>query len=69
MNSKKNYKVKLVLEIPFESSVVASNREEAIAMVLDNAMEYLEANTSDSRKFDAFWEYSIDYKTLSLEID
>ena len=69
MNSKKNYKVKIVLEIPFESSVVASNSEEAISMVLDNAMEYLEANTSDSRRFDTFWEYYIDYKILSLETD
>ena len=63
----KKYNVTLVLEIPFESEVTASNSEQAIDKSLDLAMTFLEQNTSSSRKFDKFWEYDVKYKVLDIE--
>ncbi len=67
MNQKTKYKVKLVLEIPFESHVDANNESEAVDMALDNAMDYLELNLSDSRKFDQLWEYVVKHKAIEVE--
>jgi hypothetical protein len=67
MKNQAKYKVRLVIDFPFETEITALNNDEAVQKAMDNAMEYLESRLTDSHKFDEFWEYQIQHKIVKVE--
>jgi hypothetical protein len=67
MTNQAKYKVNLIIDFPFESEITAVDENEAVDKAMDQAMEYLESQISDSHQFDDFWEYQVQHKILKVE--